>query len=388
MSRFLIFIAVVIAIIVGLHYYLWARLVRDPQLALPWRLLATWALVLLALSMPTAMFLSRARPAAGRLLAWPAFSWMGVMFLLVVAFATVDLLRVLGGAARGTSDAQVLDPARRTLVARVIAAAATTVVGGLAAIAARAAQAPIDVKRVEVSLARLPRAHDGLKLVQLSDVHVGPTIGASFIRDVVAQVNELSPDIVAITGDLVDGSVEDLRGAVAPLADLRARHGIYFVTGNHEYYSGAAQWIAALPGLGIRVLSNERVSIGEGADAFDLAGIDDHTAEGFGGLSTTESLAWALANRDTERELVLLAHQPRQFAEATRHRVGLQLSGHTHGGQMWPFTFFVRLVQPFVAGLHRRGESQIYVSRGTGYWGPPMRLGAPAEITQIILRRA
>jgi uncharacterized protein len=388
MSRFLIFISVIVAIIVGVHYYLWARLVRDPQLAPPWRLVATWALVLLALSMPIAMFLSRARPAAGRLIAWPAFSWMGIMFLLLVVFATVDLLRLFGWLARRTSEAHVLDPARRTLVARIIAAASAAVVGGIAAIATRAAQAPIDVKRVEVSLARLPRAHDGLNLVQLSDVHVGPTIGAGFVRDVVARVNELSPDIIAITGDLVDGSVEDLREAVAPLANLRARHGVYFVTGNHEYYSGAAQWIAALPSLGIRVLRNERVSIGEGAEAFDLAGIDDHTAVGFGGISTTEALSRALANRDSERELVLLAHQPRQFAEATRHNVGLQLSGHTHGGQMWPFTFFVRLVQPFVAGLHRRGESQIYVSRGTGYWGPPMRLGAPAEITQLVLRRA
>jgi predicted MPP superfamily phosphohydrolase len=388
MSRFLIFISVVVAIIIAVHYYLWARLVRDPQLAPPWRVLATWALVLLALSMPTAMFLSRARPALGRLLAWPAFSWMGVMFLLLIIFATVDLLRFVTWLARGASEAQVIDPARRTLLARVIAASSATVVGGLAAIATRAARAPIDVKRVDVSLARLPRAHDGLNLVQLSDVHVGSTIGAGFIRDVVARVNELSPDIVAITGDLVDGSVEDLRDAVAPLANLRARHGVYFVTGNHEYYSGAAQWIAELPRLGIRVLRNERVSVGDGGDAFDLAGIDDHTAAGFGGIPTAEALAQALANRDPARELVLLAHQPRQFAEATRHRVGLQLSGHTHGGQMWPFTFFVRLVQPFVAGLHRRGESQIYVSRGTGYWGPPMRLGAPAEITHLVLRRA
>jgi predicted MPP superfamily phosphohydrolase len=389
MSRFLVFIVVAVAIIVGVHYYLWARLVRDPQLAPPWNVLATWVLALLALSMPAAMLLSRLRPSVGRVLAWPAFSWMGVMFLLLIVFATVDGLRLVAWLARRASEAPGIDLGRRTLVARVVAAASATVVGGLAAVGARAAQGPIDVKRVDVSLARLPHAHEGLSLVQITDVHVGPTIGAGFIRDIVARVNALSPDIVAITGDLVDGSVEDLRESVAPLANLRARHGVYFVTGNHEYYSGAAQWLAHLPGLGICVLHNERVSIGEGADAFDLAGIEDHTAAGFGGLpSTAEALARALANRDPERELVLLAHQPRQFAEATRYGVGLQLSGHTHGGQMWPFTFFVRLVQPFVAGLHRRGASQIYVSRGTGYWGPPMRLGAPAEITHVVLRRA
>ena len=160
------------------------------------------------------------------------------------------------------------------------------------------------------------------------------------------------------------------------------------MTGNHEYFSGAAPWVAELSRLGLRVLANERVTIGEGADAFDLAGVDDHSAARFGGLGAEEALSRALANRDATRELVLLAHQPRQFTDAIRHGVGLQLSGHTHGGQMWPFTFFVCLVQPFVAGLHRRGESQIYVSRGTGFWGPPMRLGAPAEITHLVLRRA
>jgi predicted MPP superfamily phosphohydrolase len=387
MSR-LIFIAAVLAIIVGVHYYLWARLVRDPQLGAPWSALATVGLVLLALSMPAAMILSRLRPGVGRALAWPAFSWMGLMFLLLVVLAAIDVVGVVAWLARRAASAAPLDPARRTWLARVVGAAAATAAAGLGAVGTRAARGPIDVKRVDVALAKLPSAHDGLSLVQITDVHVGPTIGADFLRDVVARVNGLAPDIVAITGDLVDGSVEELRAAVAPLGELRARHGVYFVTGNHEYYSGAAAWIAELPRLGIRVLANERVSIGEGADQFDLAGIDDHSSAGHGGTSTEDGLARALADRDPARELVLLAHQPRQFAAAVRHGVGLQLSGHTHGGQMWPFTFFVRLAQPFVAGLHRRGASQIYVSRGTGYWGPPMRLAAPAEITHVVLRRA
>ena len=388
MSRILIFIGAALAIIVGVHYYLWARLVRDPQLPPPWGALATLGLTLLALSMPTAMVLSRLRPAAGRVLAWPAFSWMGVMFLLLVAFVTLDTVRLVVWLARRVSDGEALDPARRTLIARVLAAAATATMGGLAVFATRAVRTPIAVKRIDVSLSRLPRSHNGLAVVQITDIHVGSMIGATFIREIVAQVNALSPDIVAITGDLVDGSVEDLREAVAPLAGLHARHGVYFVTGNHEYFSGAAPWVAELSRLGLRVLANERVTIGEGADAFDLAGVDDHSAARFGGLGAEEALSRALANRDATRELVLLAHQPRQFTDAIRHGVGLQLSGHTHGGQIWPFTFLVALSQPFVAGLHRRGDSQIYVSRGTGFWGPPMRLGAPAEITHLVLRRA
>jgi uncharacterized protein len=387
MSRFLIFIGAAVAIIVGIHYYLWARLVRDAHLPAPWNRLAAVALALLALSLPLAMVLSRAQPAVGRVLAWPAFSWMGLMFLLLVACATIDVLRLSTWAARALGGAGPLDPERRTWLARLAAGLAAAFAGGVGIAAFRAARGPVDVRRVDVALKRWPRARDGLRIVQITDIHVGPTIGAPFLEDVVARVNALAPDLVAITGDLVDGTVAELRQAVAPLAKLRAPHGVYFVTGNHEYYSGAAAWLAELPSHGVRVLSNERVSIGEGADAFDLGGIDDHTAHQFGGLSDEDGLAKALTNRDESRELVLLAHQPRSFAAAVKHGVGLQLSGHTHGGQIWPFTFLVRLVQPFVAGLHRRGDSQIYVSRGTGYWGPPMRLAAPAEITEVIIKR-
>jgi uncharacterized protein len=388
MSRFLIFIGVVLTIIIGIHYYLWMRLVRDTHLAPPWPTIAAAVLTLLALSMPLAMVLGRTQPAAGRLFVWPAFVWMGLMFLLLVSLASTDLMRVLAWLIRRSWSDPPLDPARRTAMARLAAWTVAVVSGGLAVVAIRAARNPIAVSRVNVSLSRLPKTHDGLRLVQITDIHVGPTIGRAFVADVVQRVNELAPDIVAITGDLVDGSVDELRAAVSPLADLRARHGVYFVTGNHEYFSGADAWLAELPRLGIRVLRNERVSIGEGADSFDLAGVDDHSASRYGGPSHEEALERALGGRDRARELVLLAHQPRSFSGAVPFGVGLQLSGHTHGGQMWPFSFFVRLTQPFLAGLHREGKSQIYVSRGTGYWGPPMRLAAPAEITHLVLQRA
>ena len=196
-------------------------------------------------------------------------------------------------------------------------------------------------------------------------------------------MNALEPDVIAITGDLVDGSVEELAEHAAPLAKLRAKHGVYFVTGNHEYYSGADEWIAHLRKLGMTVLRNERVRIG-GEEGFDLAGIDDHSSGGFGNGHGSD-LRKALEGRDAARACVLLAHQPRGIELADELGVDLQLSGHTHGGQMFPWNLAVRLQQPFVAGLHKLARAQIYVSKGTGYWGPPMRVGAPAEITEIEL---
>ena len=237
------------------------------------------------------------------------------------------------------------------------------------------------IQSVRVALSRLPKKLEGFVVAQITDVHVGPTIGRGFIEEIVRKTNELSPDVVVITGDLVDGSVAELREHVAPLAGLKAPHGVFFVTGNHEYYSGADAWIAHLGTLGVRVLRNEHVQIG-GADGFDLAGIDDASASGNG---HGPDLRKALVGRDESRACVLLAHQPKGIALADVLGVDLQLSGHTHGGQMIPWNFLVRLQQPFVAGLHKLARAQIYVSCGTGYWGPPMRVGAPAEITEIEL---
>jgi predicted MPP superfamily phosphohydrolase len=383
MGRWIIFIAIALALIGGIHYYLWARLVRDTHMPAPWNGLTLAGLVVLAASIPAALVLGRHRSGPLHLLVWPAYVWMGTMFLLFVTVLASDLVRATVAAlARG---ALPPDPARRTLVARIAALVVASLTGGLALAALRSALGPVAVRRVNVPLRRLPRGRHGFTIVQLTDLHVGPTIGRAFIEQIVRHTNALDPDLVAITGDLVDGSVAELRDAVAPLAELRARHGVFFVTGNHEYYAGVHEWLEEVSRLGIRVLRNQRVSIGDGADSFDLAGVDDRSSSRHGGLEPAAALAQALDGRDPRRELVLLAHQPRSFLDAAPFGVGLQLSGHTHGGQLFPFSLLVRLQQPFLAGLHRRDDSQLYVSRGTGYWGPPMRLGAPAEITQIVL---
>jgi hypothetical protein len=249
----------------------------------------------------------------------------------------------------------------------------------------RSALAGPAVRRVEIGLARWPRELDGFRIAQISDIHIGPILGRAFAEDLVRRVNALAPDLVAITGDLVDGDARLLAGEVAPFAGLRARHGAYFVTGNHDHYSGARAWSAVVSGLGIRVLRNERVEIRSGGAVFDLLGVDDHRGDVVGG-DGGEDLGRALAGRDPARAAILLAHDPSTFRRASELGIDLQLSGHTHGGQIWPFEWLVRLVVPFVAGLYRRGGAILYVSRGTGFWGPPMRLRAPAEIGEIVLR--
>jgi predicted MPP superfamily phosphohydrolase len=384
---FIAFIAIAILVLVGLHAYVWARLIRDTQLPQPWAAIATAAMVALAAGLPLMRLLARRFPAV-RTASWPLYTWLGVLFLFFVLLLSADVIRVFAWAwsRLRASPPPPIDLGRRTLVARAVAGAITASTAALAAVAVRAATGPIAVRRVPVTLSRLPRQLDGLTLVQLTDVHVGPTIGRAFIESIVARTNALQPDIIAITGDLVDGSVRELADAVAPLGQLRARQGVYFVTGNHEYFSGAAPWIQELTRLGIRCLRNERISIGRGEASFDLAGVDDHSGARSGEPGHGEDLDTALADLDPTREVVLLAHQPRSVFAAARFGVGLQISGHTHGGQIWPFSYLVRLQQPFIAGLHQHRDTQIYVSRGTGYWGPPMRLGAPAEITQLVLR--
>lgn len=385
---FAIFIIIVLSVLFGLHYYLWARLIRDPRLPAPWRSVAPVVLVLVALSIPVSFFLRRSSPEALRLIAWPVYVWLGLMFLLVVVLAGVDLARLGAGLLGRLTHAPPVDPERRALFARWLAGGAVAVATGAAGWGMRSALGAVAVKRVDVILARLDKHQDGMALAQLTDLHIGPTIGKGELADIVNRTNALQPDIIAITGDLVDGSVEELRDAVSPLADLRAKHGVFFVTGNHEYFSGATAWVEELSRLGIRVLRNERVSIGDGKGALYLAGVDDRSgarssAEGHG-----EDMQKALGGRDLQRPLVLLAHQPRAVLDAAKFGVDLQLSGHTHGGQIWPWGALVRLQQRFLAGLGRHGDTLIYVSRGTGYWGPPMRLFAPAEITHIILRSA
>jgi uncharacterized protein len=244
------------------------------------------------------------------------------------------------------------------------------------------------VRDVEVPIDGLPAALHGFTIVQISDLHVGPTVKGPYVRAIVDRINTLDADAVAITGDLVDGRVQDLAHDVSPLADLRSRHGSFFVTGNHEYYSGAAEWIALLRQLGLVVLLDEHVVLEHDGAQLVLAGVADFSAHHFIAAHRSDPRA-AIAGAPRSAGLrVLLAHQPRSASAAADAGFDVQLSGHTHGGQFWPWMLLVKLQQPFVAGLHRLRSLWVYTSRGTGYWGPPLRLGAPSEITRLRLVRA
>ena len=243
------------------------------------------------------------------------------------------------------------------------------------------------VVNVEVPLADLPAPLQGFTIAQISDLHVGPTIKRNFVEAIVQRVNRLGADMVAITGDVVDGKVGELASHTEPLARLESRHGTYVVTGNHEYYSGAHAWIRELRRLGTTVLVNEHVVLDHDGAKLTVAGVTDYSAHHFDPSHRSDPHAAAEGAPDDALK-ILLAHQPRSAAVAAQAGYQLQLSGHTHGGQFWPWNLFVRLQQPFTAGLKRLGRMWIYISRGTGYWGPPMRFGVPSEITLIRLVRS
>lgn len=313
--------------------------------------------------------------------AWAFVTWLTMGFLSWLLMLTLarDVVLAVATLALPTSE---LDTWSRISAMSVIAATfAITAIGFF--MARRVAP----VVKVDVPVKDLPEAFEGFTIAQISDIHVGPTIKRPFVEKMVARVNRLNADVIAITGDIVDGSVRDLSHDTAPLAQLSARHGTYAVTGNHEYYSGAGQWVVELERLRTHVLMNEHVVIEKDGASLALAGVTDFSAHHFDPSQRSDpQRAVSGAPRDAVK--VLLAHQPRSASAAAKAGYDLQLSGHTHGGQFWPWNFFVRLQQPFTAGLNRLGQMWVYINRGTGYWGPPMRFGIPSEITRIRLVRA
>jgi predicted MPP superfamily phosphohydrolase len=368
----------------ALHYYVGARIV--PELPGAWApVLFTLLLVASTLLMPMGMAARRLfRQPLADTLAWAGLLVMGLFSSLFVFTVVRDLL-LLAGWTGGLFTAALL-PSQQlheaTAAAVPLLGLAVTLVGYINA------RRTAGVVTVDIQLQDLPAELHGFTIVQISDIHVGPTIRGRYLDRIVDAVNALKADVVAITGDLVDGSVPELKEQVAPLSRLQAKDGLFFVTGNHEYYSGVVPWMAELRRLGIQVLHNEHVVIERGDAKLVLAGVTDYGAGHYDESHRSDpqaSLARAPADAAVK---ILLAHQPRSAPAALSAGFDLQLSGHTHGGQFWPWNHFVQLQQPFTAGLHRMDELLVYVSRGTGYWGPPKRFGAPSEITHLRLIRA
>jgi len=241
------------------------------------------------------------------------------------------------------------------------------------------------ITEVTVPIRNLPESLRGFSIAQISDVHVGPTIKRGFVEGIVQQVNQLNADLIAVTGDLIDGSVARLSSHTAPLAGLRAKYGAFFVTGNHEYYSGERAWTDEVRRLGIRVLKNEHVVLQHNGSSLVLAGVTDYSAHRFDPAERSDPAAALRGAPKDAGARILLAHQPSSAVAAEAAGFDLQISGHTHGGQFWPWNHFIRFFQPFTSGLDRLNNLWVYVNRGTGYWGPPNRFGVPSEITRIKL---
>ncbi|MFG2238288.1 metallophosphoesterase [Streptomyces sp. NPDC048734] len=420
---FVLLALAVLAVLVVANWYLWRRLFHDTTRAPGW--VRRGGAVLIAGGWVLAVGAMVAGRAGApfwlqRVLAWPGFLWLALSMYLVLAVLAGEAVRPLlrrvlerRAAARTPVPVEARDeepetvlasppghgtptppeeprpledtgsprpagPSRRLFVSRVVGGAAAVAAAGTVGYGTYGVLRGPAVKRVTVPLARLPRAAHGYRIAVVSDIHLGPVLGRGFAQKVVDTINGTQPDLIAVVGDLVDGSVKDLGPAAAPLARLRARHGSFFVTGNHEYFSGAEQWVQEVRRLGLLPLENARTEL----PWFDLAGVNDVAGESEG---QGPDFAKALGDRDRARACVLLAHQPVQIHDAVEHGVDLQLSGHTHGGQLWPGNLLAAAANPTVEGLERYGDTQLYVSRGAGAWGPPTRVGAPSDITVIEL---
>ncbi|MFE9485514.1 metallophosphoesterase [Streptomyces sp. NPDC006641] len=417
----------VLALLAGVHRYLWRRFVGDTTArGSALRRAGTVAAYVLPLLSVGALVAGRAGAPfwLQRVLAWPGYLWLAAVLYLTLALLVGEavrplLRRALAGRANRTKGANadpmptggapftppshgadppettasaapatlVADapapgrpdaPTRRLFVARAVGGAAAVAGLGTVGYGTYGVLRGPRVKRITVPLAKLPRSAHGFRIAVVSDIHLGPILGRAHTQRIVDTINRTQPDVVAVVGDLVDGTVADLGPAAEPLARLRSRQGSFFVTGNHEYYSGAAEWVDQVRELGLHPLENARVEIG----GFDLAGVNDVAGESEG---QGPDFARALGDRDRTRAAVLLAHQPVVIHDAVAHGVDLQLSGHTHGGQLWPGNYLADLANPTGAGLDRYGDTQLYVSRGAGAWGPPVRVGAPSDITVVEL---
>jgi predicted MPP superfamily phosphohydrolase len=388
------------------HLYLWKRLVRDTTTTPRGRRLGTAAVVgmflLLFAGLAGGRYLG---PDLGAVLAWPGYLWLAMTLYLTLLLAVLEVPRAVLNrlwkreqvpapvtvpaepevAPVEEPSAGPVDTSRRLFIARSLAVAGGIAATGVVGYGTTQALGGPVVKRVPVVLGKLDPALTGFRIAVVSDIHLGPLLGRSHTERIVNTINGLQPDLVAIVGDLVDGTVEELGEAAAPLRDLVSRHGSFFVTGNHEYFSGAQPWLAELSRIGVHPLRNERLTIARDGAAFELAGVNDVTGRNYGdGPDFTK----ALDGRDPTKPVVLLAHQPVLATEAAKQGVDLQLSGHTHGGQMWPFHYAVTLQQPVRSGLATVDGMPVYVSNGAGFWGPPVRVGAPPDVSLVELRNA
>lgn len=371
-----VFLTVLIVVLLLLHGIPWWRLVLAPHWPVAVTLVGSAVAVVALIGFPLAMWKGHGRAHRDGL-AVVGDTWLGILWQLftwTILGEILDLIMALGG---------VQAPGRQRWVAVIV----VLWVALLCSWGMWQARRIPPVRTVEVSLPRLGSGLDGLRVALIADTHYGPINRARWSAGLVDRVNGLDADLLAHAGDLTDGSVDRRREQVAPLGRARASLARVYITGNHEYMSGAPEWVAHMGDLGWTVLHNRNIVLERGGSRLVVAGIDDLTAKSSGEPGHAADLPGALEGVDPDLPIVLLAHQPKSVRVSAPAGVDLQLSGHTHGGQMWPFHHIVRAEQGALAGLSRHGErTLLYTSRGCGFWGPPFRIFAPNEITLLILR--
>lgn len=389
MNLFFIFALIMLSILYGI---VGIRIIPTLQISYHWKIVFWSVLTILAL-MPITPIILRSKGIENNTVdyfSWAGYISLGFIVLTFLAVVTKDFIYLAIGmitkltASFGYS-VEPVDPDRRDFIQKMLSIGILTTTGLSTGVGLYNARKGARIIKETAPIKNLGNNLDGLKIAQISDLHVGPTIKKGYVEEVVEQVNNLNPDIIAITGDMVDGSVKYLKTHVEPLKDLNAKIGKYFVTGNHEYYSGVDQWLDETDRLGFTNLIDDHNIISQKGDSFALGGVTDYRSSTIKPEHESDAIkAFSKAPKNIPK--ILLAHQPMSIFNAHKAKVDLQLSGHTHGGQFWPFVYAVRLANPYTAGLHNHDGTLIYVNRGTGYWGPPMRIGVDSEITLITLQ--
>lgn len=399
MQRFLIFITVFTLIIGSAYYYVGNRIIEGFEIPILGKI-GFWSIIVILTLLTPASYLSSLFLEDSdwqKTLSFIAFTSLGfvtILFSLMVfhdlSFGILKGIHWVISIFRETPEIILgnADPlSRKEFLTNLLKPAVALTAVSLTGYGFYKALHRVETKNVTIPISNLHPELDGFKIVQISDVHIGTTIRKEFLESIVSRINELGADMVAITGDLVDGSVHKLKDHISPLGNLQSKYGTFFVTGNHEYYSGALSWISEIRKLGINVLLNENEIIKHGNARLLLAGVTDYKAHSIIASHASDPRK-AIESSENSHFKVLLAHQPNSVLEATKAGFDLQLSGHTHGGQYFPGNFLIHFFQRFVAGLYKHENTWLYVSKGTGYWGPPLRIGAPAEITVISLSKS
>jgi uncharacterized protein len=384
---YVIFFLTATSIVFSVHYYLWHRLVKKTLILNRLKKIATATIVVLAIFIPVNFILLKLHSLYVLYpFSWVIFLWLGLMFFLFfwVLFADLFLLVVYVLKRIKQPIKAPINQKRRVFIARAVATNALVLSSGMAAVSVKNYYSEPIIKDVAIKINNLPNSFKNFKIAQLSDLHLGQLMDKTRLREVVQITNSIKPDLVAITGDMVDGRVNVLKDDITPLQELKSRFGSYFVVGNHEYYSGVEDWIKEITKQNVKVLENESVKIKKNKDFIYLSGVYDYGAHRVGSTLIADYKK-ALEGLQKDIPTIMLAHQPKAVKKLKNFSVDLMLSGHTHGGQIWPFNFLVGLVEPHLKGLKRIGNTQVYVNQGTGCWGPPMRLGTFNEITQIRL---